>query len=64
MKKLSAQIKEAEGEARQELIRQHKLAKQELLKTPCKSQTDKVIKYIRYADDCAPRMRGQVAKAA
>jgi group II intron reverse transcriptase/maturase len=48
---LRRQIKKAEGERRQDLIKQHKLAKQELLKTPCKSQTDKVIKYIRYADD-------------
>lgn len=51
MKKLNIQISEAEGEKRQELIKQYKLAKQELLKTPCKSQTDKVLKYIRYADD-------------
>lgn len=51
MKNLNNQISEADGEKRQELIRQYKLAKQELLKTPCKSQTDKVLKYIRYADD-------------
>ena len=51
MKKLNIQINEADGEKRQELIKQYKLAKQELLKTPCKSQTDKVLKYIRYADD-------------
>lgn len=51
MKKLNIQISEADGEKRQELIKQYKLAKQELLKTPCKSQTDKVLKYIRYADD-------------
>ena len=51
IKKLNIQINEADGEKRQELIKQYKLTKQELLKTPCKSQTDKVLKYIRYADD-------------
>ena len=51
LKALKAQIEQATGAEREELIRQQKLAKQELLKTPCKSQTDKVIKYIRYADD-------------
>jgi hypothetical protein len=43
------------------LIAEHKQTKQRLFKTPCKSQTDKKIKYIRYADDCAPRMRIQAA---
>ena len=43
------------------LLEQLKSARAELLMTPAKSQTDKRIKYIRYADDCAPRMRGQAA---
>lgn len=51
MKKLNIQISEADGEKRQKLIKQYKLAKQELLKTTCKSQKDKVLKYIRYTDD-------------
>ena len=50
-KKISAQIKDANGETRQKLIRQHKQIRQEQLRTPSKSQTDKVLKYIRYADD-------------
>lgn len=50
-RKLSLQIKKVEGKTRQELIRQYKLLSQEMLKTPSKSQTDKVIKYVRYADD-------------
>lgn len=33
------------------MIEKYKLLKKELLKTPCKKQTDKKIKYIRYADD-------------
>lgn len=51
MKKLKAQAETAEGQERENLIREYKQARKELLKTPCKSQTDKVIKYIRYADD-------------
>jgi len=57
-RKLSVQIRKAEGETRQELIRQYQLASQEMLKTPSKSQTDKVIKYIRYADDFIIGMNG------
>ena len=33
------------------LVEEWKEARREMLKTPSKSQTDKVIKYIRYADD-------------
>ena len=51
VRKLKAQINDAEGQERVTLIRLYKQTRQELLKTPCKSNTDKVIKYIRYADD-------------
>ena len=50
-KKLKAQASTVEGQEREDLIREYKQTRKELLKTPCKSQTDKVIKYIRYADD-------------
>lgn len=36
---------------KEELLRLLKSQRAQLLKTPCKSQTDKKIKYIRYADD-------------
>lgn len=39
------------ADKRPELLQELKLAKATLLKTPSKSHTDKVIKYIRYADD-------------
>jgi group II intron reverse transcriptase/maturase len=45
------QIREAEGEKRQRLIVEYERIRKEKLKTPAKSQTDKKIKYIRYADD-------------
>jgi len=51
VKKLRRQVSETNGEEREGLLRQYKLKRQELLRTPCKSQTDKAIKYIRYADD-------------
>ena len=48
---LKKRISKASGEQRQELIEKYKNLRAEMLKTPSKSQTDKKIKYIRYADD-------------
>lgn len=45
------QIREATGEKRQLLIEKYKSIQNEKLTTPAKSQTDKRINYIRYADD-------------
>lgn len=44
-------LEKAEGEEREGLIKAMKKCKLELLKTPMKLQTDKKIRYIRYADD-------------
>jgi group II intron reverse transcriptase/maturase len=44
-------IKKTIGTERQQWVEEHKRTRAELLKTPSKSQTDKKIKYIRYADD-------------
>ena len=44
-------MKRAEGEERKALIAHKKAIKKVLLKTPSKSQTDKRLCYIRYADD-------------
>jgi group II intron reverse transcriptase/maturase len=51
VKSLSARAGRADGEKKQQLLEERKIAKAELLKTPSKSQTDKKIKYFRYADD-------------
>jgi len=48
---LARKIKRADGVKREELLKERKLLRAKLLKTPCKSQTDKKIKYVRYADD-------------
>jgi len=53
--------RECNNEIRPQLLDEWKEARKSMLQTPAKSQTDKKLKYIRYADDCAPRMRGQVA---
>lgn len=50
-KSLSAKIKVAKEPGRTALLREYKALTAKLLKTPFKSQTDKKIKYIRYADD-------------
>ena len=44
-------INESSGEERQNWINEYKRIHKLVLKTPAKSQTDKKIKYIRYADD-------------
>jgi group II intron reverse transcriptase/maturase len=50
-KSLSEKIKVAENPERDSLIKEYEALTAKLLKTPFKSQTDKKIKYIRYADD-------------
>jgi group II intron reverse transcriptase/maturase len=49
--RMRPKINAAEGAEREALIAQEKAWREEMLKTPCKSQTDKKIKYFRYADD-------------
>jgi group II intron reverse transcriptase/maturase len=48
---LKKRIRKEEGVQRQPLIEEFKCTRAMLLKTPCKSQTDKKLKYVRYADD-------------
>lgn len=48
---IRVQLKKAEGDKRKEYIQRKKALRKELLKTPSKSQTDKRLRYIRYADD-------------
>ncbi len=51
MSRIQYHIKKTEGEERARWINEYKQVRAKLLKTPCKSQTDKKIKYVRYADD-------------
>lgn len=49
--KLHAKIKKADGEVRKRLIAQYQELRKEKLKIPAKANTDKKIRYVRYADD-------------
>lgn len=51
MRKVRNKLKVADEVEKQELLKSLKVLKSKLVKTPCKSQTDKKIKYVRYADD-------------
>ena len=51
LKTLKERINKAEPEDRAYLLNEYKQLHSHMLKTPSKSQTDKKIKYIRYADD-------------
>ena len=48
---LNPKIEKATSTERKNLIKEKNSLRAELFKTPCKSQTDKKIKYVRYADD-------------
>ncbi len=49
--RMNPKINSSEGSEREMLIEQKKELRKKLLKIPCKSQTDKRIVYVRYADD-------------
>ena len=51
-------LKTASGQKKSELLKKVKLLKSKLRQTPCTSKTDKVMKYIRYADDFIIGVKG------
>ncbi len=51
IKKIRKRLEDAKGEEKALLVAGLKKARQELLRIPYKSQTDKTLKYVRYADD-------------
>jgi group II intron reverse transcriptase/maturase len=51
VKKIRKRLEDANGEEKTLLVAELKRTRQELLKIPYKSQTDKTLKYVRYADD-------------
>jgi group II intron reverse transcriptase/maturase len=58
LKKLSKSIDEANGAERELLLDEYKKERQQLLKLPYTLQTDKKLKYIRYADDFIIGVKG------
>jgi group II intron reverse transcriptase/maturase len=48
---INRHLEKAEGDQRAELIKQKKILQKEQRITPCKSPTDKRLRYVRYADD-------------
>ncbi len=54
-------LKTATGQKKVELLKRVKFLKSELRKVPCSSKTDKVMKYIRYADDFIIGVKGDKA---
>lgn len=51
LEKIKRAINKADDDERENLLVECRSIRAEMLRTPCKSQTDKKIKYIRYADD-------------
>lgn len=62
MTRVKQKIKKAEEAGnmaeKERLLKELKKLRSQLLKTPCKSQTNKEIKYVRYADDFIIGVRG------
>ncbi len=55
---IRTRIKRSDGDERKQWLEEYDRVRAILLKTPCKSQTDKQIKYVRYADDFIIGMNG------
>jgi len=57
-RKIQRHIGKADGEKKQQLLKELRNVRAKKLKAPCTSQTDKKIKYIRYADDFLIGVKG------
>lgn len=58
IKRLSHRLTKVTGEEREMVLAEYKLKRQKLMTIPCTAQTDKKLKYVRYADDFLIAVKG------
>ena len=58
IKRLSHRLTKVAGEEREMVLAEYKPKRQKLMSIPCTAQTDKKLKYVRYADDFLIAVKG------
>ena len=58
IKRLSHRLTKVTGEEREMVLAEYKSKRQKLMTIPCTAQTDKKLKYVRYADDFLIAVKG------
>ena len=58
IKRLSHRLTKVTGEEREMVLTEYKSKRQKLMTIPCTAQTDKKLKYVRYADDFLIAVKG------
>lgn len=58
IKRLSYRLTKVTGEERELILAEYKPKRQKLMSIPCTAQTDKKLKYVRYADDFLIAVKG------
>ena len=58
IKRLSHRLTKVRGEEREMVLAEYKSKRQKLMTIPCTAQTDKKLKYVRYADDFLIAVKG------
>lgn len=58
IKRLSHRLTKVTGEEREMVLAEYKPKRQKLMTIPCTAQTDKKLKYVRYADDFLIEVKG------
>ena len=61
IKRISYRLKKVNGEEYQQLLEEYKQKRKKLMTIPCTSQTNKKLKYVRYADDFLIAVKGSKA---